>query len=50
MPAQVHTLPSCVMGHKLKLTNGGTLSSASVQVTTSLVSTLSHALVDKPTQ
>ena len=46
----VHTLPGCVMGRKLKLTNGGTLSSASIQVLTSLVNTLSHALVDKPTQ
>ena len=50
MPVQVPTLPGCVMGHKLKLTNGGTLPSASVQVITSLVSTASHALVDKPTQ
>ena len=46
----VHNLPGCVMARNLNLTKGGTLSKASSQVLTSLVNTLSHALVDKPSQ
>ena len=46
----VHNLPGCVMARNLNLTKGGTLSKASSQVLTSLVNTLTHALVDKPSQ